>query len=85
MEPFMLQLPSTLPLKSQSQESSTLDSLLDQKQSRSSASTQSEDPTPIGKLLVLKSGKVVLRMASEADGNSHIDFEVIKGIPTNFY
>ena len=43
-----------------------------------------EDETPIslGKLLVMKSGKVVMRMTS---GTGHVDFEVIKGIPTNFY
>ena len=40
-------------------------------------------PTKLGKLLVLKSGKVVLRMASKE--GQHVDFEVIKGIETNFY
>jgi hypothetical protein len=42
-----------------------------------------KEPTPIGKVLVMKSGKVVLRMPSSA--GSHVDFEIIKGIPTNFY
>jgi hypothetical protein len=41
-------------------------------------------PKPIGKVLVMKSGKVIFRMPSE-DGNSHVDFELIKGIETNFY
>jgi hypothetical protein len=32
----------------------------------------------------MKSGKVIMRMPSE-DGTSHVDFELIKGIETNFY
>ena len=41
-------------------------------------------PKRIGKVLVMKSGKVIMRMPSE-DGTSHVDFELIKGIETNFY
>ena len=34
----------------------------------------------------MKSGKVIFRMpSSDVQSNSHIDFELIKGIPTNFY
>lgn len=43
------------------------------------------EPTPLGKLLVLKSGKVILRVKSTDKEGEHIDFEVIKGIETNFY
>ena len=45
---------------------------------------QPSQPKHIGKLLVMKSGKVIMRMPSE-DGTSHVDFELIKGIETNFY
>ncbi len=45
---------------------------------------QPSQPKHIGKVLVMKSGKVIMRMPSE-DGTSHVDFELIKGIETNFY
>lgn len=41
-------------------------------------------PLSIGKILVKKSGKVVLRVPSQT-GDDFTDFELIKGIETNFY
>eukprot|EP00347_Sterkiella_histriomuscorum_P015718 403355942 len=97
LEPFLIQLPSTLPFN------------LDEKPSHSSNKNQTDyksstnqierlienlninskdeqvDPPKIGKIRIMKSGKVVLRMQDPNDQSQYIDFELIKGIQTNFY
>lgn len=42
-------------------------------------------PLPFGKILIKKSGKVILRVPSDSGKGDHTDFELIKGIQTNFY
>ena len=56
VEPFVMQLPSTLPLET----SNDLNSLMEQL----SLTKKAGEPVPFGKILVMKSGKVVLRVPS---------------------
>ncbi len=79
LEPFIMQLPSSLPLDANEQTdfSSIMDKL--------SLVTKEPKPVPFGKILVMKSGKVVLRVPSSEPENSHIDYILSKGIATNFY
>ena len=44
---------------------------------------KSPEPMPIGKILVMKSGKTVLRIGTKE--GKQVDYELIKGISTNFY
>ena len=46
--------------------------------------TQQESPQ-IGKIRIMKSGRVVLRIEDPLNKEKSVDFELIKGIPTNFY
>lgn len=78
LEPFIMQLPSTLPL---STDKNDLNSLMDQISLTSKEPEQA--PLPFGKILVMKSGKVVLRVQSSEQG--HIDYILNKGIAPNFY
>jgi hypothetical protein len=91
----MIQLPSTLPFNINSNrveevsssnkgQENKLAQMID-RLSISGNSEEKEEPPRIGKIRVMKSGKVVLRMEDPLNKEKYVDFELIKGIPTNFY
>ncbi|CDW74297.1 UNKNOWN [Stylonychia lemnae] len=96
VEPFLIQLPSTLPFNisenpnQQQFNDSTINKSVNQIEKlieRLQLNDKNEEQTPpkIGKIRVMKSGKVVLRMQDPINNDLYVDFELTKGIQTNFY
>lgn len=94
-DPILIQLPGTLPFAEvKPHQSSTLNDLLDRivrKQTTTNSDSSERDLDEkselpkIGKLVVMKSGKVCLRIQLDSDKNEFVDLEVNKGIESSFY
>ena len=78
-EPFLIQLPGTLPIAEvKPHQINALEAILEKITSKDISAGS------IGKLRFMKSGKVVLRLQLPGNKN-HVDLEVNKGIDATFY